>query len=283
MKKNSKGLGALFLSGSLAVGLTACTATTVELPALSQSNTKLTGQVIWRDLVTHQPAEAQTFYENVFGWQFDKFSDDYATITYQGDLIGGMATLPSNNVSSYWLPVVSTDNLDRSLEKVKATGGKVLISNTELKGRGDIGVVRDPQGAVFSLMDTVSGDPESLPRLSGSWVWQEVWTDSIDGSQVFYQGLADYTALQRSVKGNEYRYLTANDQPAFGLVKKPNKEVASMWVNYIKVDDVDATLDKVKQFGGDVLMAPNESIRDGSVAIVRDPSGAGFVIQEVLQ
>ncbi|MEL0629276.1 VOC family protein [Psychromonas aquatilis] len=281
MKKNANGWGALLLSGSLAIGLTACTTTSVELPALSESNTKLTGQVIWRDLVTHKPAEAQNFYENVFGWHFDQYSDDYATITYQGDLIGGMATLPSSNVSSYWLPVVSTDNLDSSLAKAEGAGGKVLISSTELSGRGHIGVVRDPQGAVFSLIDTVSGDPEKLPKLSGSWMWQEVWTDSVESSLVFYEKIANYKALQRSVKGNHYLYVTVDDAPAFGIVKKPNSEVASTWVNYIKVDDVDATLEKVNAFGGDVLMAPTEEVRGGSVAIVRDPSGAGFVIQEV--
>jgi hypothetical protein len=30
-----------------------------------------------------------------------------------------------------------------------------------------------------------------------------------------------------------------------------------------------------------VLMAPNAKVRDGRVAILTDPSGAGFVVQEV--
>ena len=51
-------------------------------------------------------------------------------------------------------------------------------------------------------------------------------------------------------------------------------------MNYIKVADVDATLLKVTAAGGIVLMAPNDKVRSGSVAIIRDPAGAGIVIQE---
>jgi len=281
MKKISNGWKALLLSSALVTGLTACQTTSIELPALSQSNIKMTGQVIWRDLVTHQPQQAQSFYQNVFGWKFQQFSDDYATITYQGDLIGGMATLPSHNLSSYWLPVLSTNNLLESVEKAKIAGGKVLISNTELKGRGEIAVIKDPQGAVFSLIDTISGDPEKLPRVSGSWAWQEVWTDDVQQSKTFYQSLNTYGDSTRKVQVHEYTYLTSDEQPAFGLVKKPNSDVPSTWVNYIQVDDVVATVEKVKAFGGDVLMAPTDKVRGGSVAIVRDPAGAGFVIQEI--
>jgi predicted enzyme related to lactoylglutathione lyase len=46
------------------------------------------------------------------------------------------------------------------------------------------------------------------------------------------------------------------------------------------VQDVNATAAKAASLGGKVLMAPTQQVRDGSVAIIADPNGAGFVVQE---
>ena len=45
--------------------------------------------------------------------------------------------------------------------------------------------------------------------------------------------------------------------------------------------DVAAVTNKARTLGGSVLMAPNAEVRNGRVAILADPSGAGFVVQEL--
>ncbi|WP_203218768.1 VOC family protein [Vibrio sp. S11_S32] len=145
---------------------------------------------------------------------------------------------------------------------------------------GDIAVLQDPQGAVFSVLNTVSGDPVTLPKQSGNWMWQEVWTQDVAQSQAFYQQLGQYKNGEKTLAKNSYQYLTINNKPAFGFVKKPNADVSTTWVNYIRVDNVKTTIEKVKQNGGVVLMAPTKAVRNGTVAIIRDPAGAGFVMQE---
>lgn len=282
MKKIKKVVLASVIAATFGFGLAACSSTgQLELPALSQSQEKHEGQVIWRDLVTNQPEKVQSFYHDLFGWEFESISEDYSLIRYQGVAIGGMATLPSDNISSYWMPVLSSDNLEQTLEKATKYGGKVLIDTTNLKGRGDIAVIRDPQGAVFSVLDTVSGDPMPTPMVSGSWMWQEVWSNEQDQSQGFYQQLANYTAKEKEFTDVSYRYLSIDDKAAFGVVQTPNDEVPNTWVNYIKVDDVNQTLSTLKALGGDVLMEPTPEVRNGTVALVRDPSGAGFVLQQL--
>lgn len=270
------------LIGSLSILITACSSlSSLTLPALSNSATKAQGTVIWRDLVTTNPDQVKPFYQNVFGWKFESVNSDYSLITYQGHYIAGMAKLPSSNTTNYWLPVISTDNVDTTLAKATQAGGKTLIKKTSLKGRGDIAVIQDPQGAVFSVLNTVNGDPEALPKQSGNWVWQEVWTQDIAQSQQFYQQLGQYTQTKKALENHDYKYLSVNGKAAFGFIKKPNNDITTTWVNYIKVDDVAATVEKVTQNGGYVLMSPNKAVRNGTVAIVRDPSGAGFVIQEM--
>lgn len=267
---------------SLTLLVTACSQSpSFTVPALSDSNNKAVGTIIWRDLATTAPDKAQPFYHNVFGWNFTNINDDYSIITYQGQNIAGMAKMPSNSSTNYWLPVMSTNNVDQTLQQAEQAGGKTLIKKTTLKGRGDLAVIQDPQGAVISILNTVTGDPAPLSKQAGNWMWQEIWTNDIDQSQRFYKKLANFESKSKTLSEHHYAYLAINNTPAFGFVTKPNDDVPTAWVNYIKVSDINETLKKVKMNGGDILMAPTKEVRNGTVAIVRDPAGAGFVVQEM--
>ena len=272
-------LRAAILMAVTAVSLTGCQLTSSELPAISDSGTKNSGHVVWHDLITPNLAQSQTFYGSVFGWQFQAVNDSYTLASLDGTLIAGMAELDNKQNASHWLSLISSKDIAAVSEKTIAAGGKVLVSNTEIKGRGTIAVLEDPQGAVFSLINTVNGDPETHQTDNG-WIWQEVWSDNPEQSKAFYQSLGNYSAQSKPLKNGNYNYLALNGTPAIGFVKKPDAEIGNTWVNYIKVADVDATLLKVTAAGGIVLMAPNDKVRSGSVAIIRDPAGAGIVIQE---
>ena len=272
-------LRAAILMAVTAVSLTGCQLTSSELPAISDSGTKNSGHVVWHDLITPNLAQSQAFYSSVFGWQFQAINDSYTLASLDGKLIAGMAELDNKQNASHWLSLISSKDIAAVSEKTIKAGGKVLVSSTEIKGRGTIAVLEDPQGAVFSLINTVNGDPEAQQTDNG-WIWQEVWSDNPEQSKAFYQSLGNYSAQSKPLNNGNYSYLALNGTPAIGFVKKPDAEIGNTWVNYIKVADVDATLLKVTAAGGIVLMAPNDKVRNGSVAIIRDPAGAGIVIQE---
>ncbi|WP_203218769.1 MULTISPECIES: hypothetical protein [Vibrio] len=46
-----------------------------------------------------------------------------------------MEKLPANSNTNYWLPVISTDNIDQTVSLSEKAGGKTLIKKTTLKGR----------------------------------------------------------------------------------------------------------------------------------------------------
>jgi len=272
-------LRAAILIAVTAVSLTGCQLTSSELPAISDSGTKNSGHVVWHDLITPNLAQSQAFYSSVFDWQFQAVNDSYTLASLDGKLIAGMAELDNKQNASHWLSLISSKDIAAVSEKTIKAGGKVLVSSTEIKGRGTIAVLEDPQGAVFSLINTVNGDPEAQQTDNG-WIWQEVWSDNPEQSKAFYQSLGNYSAQNKPLNNGNYSYLALNGTPAIGFVKKPDAEIGNTWVNYIKVADLDATLLKVTAAGGIVLMAPNDKVRSGSVAIIRDPAGAGIVIQE---
>ena len=55
-------------------------------------------------------------------------------------------------------------------------------------------------------------------------------------------------------------------------------EIPPHWLVYFTVDDTDATVDQVKENGGNVAFGPTEIPNVGRFAVVTDPHGAAFAV-----
>jgi predicted enzyme related to lactoylglutathione lyase len=264
-----------------AVLVTGCAGRLPEVPSLSDSGTWKPGKVVWRDLVTPNLGQAKTFYGGLFGWTFEDASKNYTLIRNGDRLIGGMAELASSDRSAYWLPLVSVRDVDWAVDVTVSAGGESLTKPFDVPGRGRVGVLADPGGAPFAVIKTTQGDPaDRIPGIN-EWMWQEIWTDDVEAEAEFYARLAGYTLTTKDVYGSAYSYLSVDELPRVGVITKSDPEIHNTWVNYVRVADLDATVAKVAQLGGVVLMAPTAEVRDGNVAIIADPQGAGLVLQEI--
>ena len=63
-------------------------------------------------------------------------------------------------------------------------------------------------------------------------------------------------------------------------MKIPWDDVKPNWLPYIAVKDVMAIVAKAEELGGKVLVEPDKAIREGRAAIIADPSGAVFAVQQ---
>ena len=94
----------------------------------------------------------------------------------------------------------------------------------------------------------------------------------------FYGEALGYTAERVDGGANvDYFALKAGGVPRAGLYPRPCPELRSSWLPYVKVADAAASAKKVEALGGRVLMAPKPEVRNGTLAIVADPSGAAAV------
>jgi predicted enzyme related to lactoylglutathione lyase len=113
------------------------------------------GALSMNQLNTSDPEAAQRFYGELFGWSFDKVSDEppYWGI-HRGDrLNGGMMPLPPGApMPSHWLVYFGIDDLDAAAERIGSSGGAVMVEATEVPA-GRFVVARDPQGAIFALFE----------------------------------------------------------------------------------------------------------------------------------
>jgi hypothetical protein len=272
----------------------------VKLPAITDTptNSSLPGKVVWHDLITDKPEESKRFYRELFGWQFEEIgigsssSINYTLIRLNGRLIGGMVDqtrLQTRVDISQWISLISVPDVDAAADSLLAAGGTVITAPVDVADRGRLAVVADPQGALFSLLQTNSRDPLDRDEVDpGGFLWNELWADDVDAASGFYMELMGYTheddpELQQAVaaRGN-YRILQSHDHPRVGILKNPIEGLNPIWVNYLRVkdaDSLDAIAARVEALGGRLLLAPQDRDIGGRVALIAGPSGAGIALQ----
>ena len=274
--------------------LGACATVTPNLPAVTDSPAaeRSQGRIIWHDLITTTPAESRKFYGELFGWEFERppnsigfgGDDSYMLIRHEGNLIGGMldANLLNRDENiSQWISVMSVDDIRVAVGRVAAAGGEVLTEPTDVGSRGIMAVVASPDRAIIALLQTRDGDPAEIEPAINGWLWNELWTNDVEGASVFYSNLAGFEIEDATVEGAEttYRVLKAGGAPRAGILPNPFERELPVWVNYIRVDDPAAITAQVDKLGGTVIIDARPRAIGGKVAFIAGPSGAGVALQ----
>lgn len=276
------------LLGFAVAMLAGCATRGVTVPPVTPSATGVshTGKFVWRDLLTDDVPAVKRFYGELFGWEFDDAQRDgaYTVITYKGRPIGGivLAERVEADVSrSQWVSYLSVPDVDLAVEYVIANGGAVFVEPRELRERGRIAVVTDPQGALVAFVRADGGDPPDADPAPNEWLWTELWTRDTPRAVSFYETLFgyDHEEIDAGI-GRPYHLLRRDGRPRAGVVELPWEEVRPNWLPYVRVEDPSAVVARVEALGGQVIFAPREDMRGGSVALIADPSGAALTIQK---
>ena len=184
---------------------------------------------------------------------------------------------------SSWLTFISVRDVDAAKTLAVARGAKVLLEPHTIPNRGREAVFSDPQGAVFAVLASSTGDPPDEMADPGEWIWSSLSTTDPDANAGFYQTLFDYEVFDLPadqgtrhlmLSSDNYARASANTLPAGRPNARPH------WLNYIHVEDVAASSAKVVSLGGRVLVEPRLDRHGGKVAIVADPLGAPFGLLE---
>jgi len=291
---NHRALAKLACVVLLATASVACAGTPsrVALPPVTPapSGARHPGQFVWHDLVTDDPATARSFYGQIFGWDFEDVQGEgvvYTTILHDGLPIGGIAPIGDVDAelpSSRWLSVLSVEDVDEAVSVVQSAGGAVNMAARDNVTRGRMALVTDAQGAMLVLLRSLGGDPPDLDPnrlVSNRWMWNELWTDDLSASIDLYGDLVGYEVRSNQVAGaGNVQVFMRDGSPRAGLNLLPWPEVRPNWLAYIKVDDAEAVAQRVAELGGTVLIPPVPELRNGTVGLMMDPSGAAFAIQE---
>jgi predicted enzyme related to lactoylglutathione lyase len=250
------------------------------------SSTPLLGKFVWRDLVTENPDAVKPFYAALFGWQFEEgraLGAPYTLVKSGGQYIAGISKTqrprPEQPVSQ-WLSFMSVADVDRAVEKTRAAGGSVVAGPLDLPNIGRGAVVLDPDGAPLGLLRSSIGDPaDAAEPAMNRFLWTEHLSRDPQASADFYAALAGFEVRKIDSGGKPYWVLVRGRERA-GLLRNPIAVDRPIWLASVRVADPGASAARAAQLGGRVLLAPRADLRNGTLALIADPTGAVLALQK---
>jgi uncharacterized protein len=215
----------------------------------------------------HQPLVA--FYAELFGWDMQTISESYTLVDTRGGqgLIGGVGRSGTGDpwVSFY----VEVDDLQATLERAEALGGRTVVPVIELPGMA-FAMFDDPDGLLVGLMRAgATADAVTRPPSDGDGAavdWFEVLGSDAGRSQAFYRELFGW-----EVPEGAYGQVTAGIGGGIGAGGE------ARWATvYASVPDVEACLARAEALGGTREYGPNPVDDHTETGAFRDPAGNLF-------
>ncbi len=111
------------------------------------------GALSWNELASPDLDASRAFYSALFGWTIEPFEgspEPYLSIKNGDANNGGIRPAAPAGTPPHWLVYFATEDIDAGLAKVEELGGATLAGPLDIQ-IAKIGVVHDPQGAVFAL------------------------------------------------------------------------------------------------------------------------------------
>lgn len=233
-----------------------------------------TGRFCWFDLMTTDADVSRAFYGELFGWQFRAHGGDYhMVVDRNGRRMGGTLAAPPGQPSA-WMPYLTTDDLEATVARVRADGGRVFLQHVA-EGIGPFAIFADRQGAALGTIQ-LGGEEPPYPREKGEHhiTWSELHTPDPADAIAFHTALF---AWSTESWGPDYTLI--GDEHAGGITRGRPGEPAH-WLIYVNTPDTDATARRVVALGGRVLLEPQQMGDVGRFAVFADPTGAVFAVMQ---
>ena len=121
-----------------------------------------------------------------------------------------------------------------------------------------------------------------MPNKHGDFIWYELLTTDPDAAADFYGSVLGWEVNDSGQAGMDYRLLSIGDTNIGGMMALTSESLEAgmrpVWLGYIGVNDVDATIGAITAAGGTVRMPATDSPGVGRLALLADPQGAGFYV-----
>lgn len=115
----------------------------------------------------------------------------------------------------------------------------------------------------------------------GTFCWIDLGTPDQDAAGDFYGALFGWQLKEDENAEQTGGYRTARlagDKAVGGVMKLMQEGQPPAWMNYVCVEDADATAAKAREAGGQVFAEPMSVLDYGRMAVLADPTGAVFGI-----
>lgn len=113
------------------------------------------GTNIWNELVTADLDKATPFYDQVLGLKAESMDMEggaYTVLNVNGRPVGGTSAPQAEGIPAHWNVNFNVDDADASIALAEQLGATTIAPAFDVPGIGRLGVLQDPQGASFVVM-----------------------------------------------------------------------------------------------------------------------------------
>ncbi|WP_234859085.1 VOC family protein [Aquimarina aquimarini] len=233
---------------------------------------------IFTDLSTYSPEKSISFYEKIFGWKYHK-NDDYYIAYLNNKIVAGLYDTPNKfkqmRMPHFWMTYFEVKNVEETVTKAKKSGGIIEISST-INGLGTIALIRDPQGAGFTIYEEGRLKNVRTQNTPNTLLWNELHVSNANKVLPFYQEIFDWQTIKN--EQGVYTIFNHKNQHIIDILEISNqyKGKYEYWVCTFGVQDIQETKNKIIENYGAII------IDEGNRILCTDNSNeAFFYIKEV--
>ena len=234
------------------------------------------GGVVSADIAVPDHANEVRFYASVLTtgdaplWREDLSNNIGMPIIGLGERVPAYDALPLQ-----WMPHIQVADVGASAARAVETGGQEVMHGKDDNGESQWAVLTDPAGAAFGIIPVVMNAPEtpSDARI-GCIAGLSLHVEAAEAISAFYTNVAGWSPTTdgpRRLMHAANGALAATIQTATAADERHR----NAWILHLPVDDLTASLDRVRDGGGEVL---RESAGD-EPAVIQDPVGVVFGLQ----
>lgn len=252
------------------------------------------GAPAWMDLTSHDLEAARRFYGELFGWTFvdegESFGHYHRVLAGDAEIAGivpardhdGSPASPED-LPARWAVYLAAEDVDATAAAVVEAGGELIVPPTTIPGMGRMAYAADPLEVEFGMWEGVELGGFGALGTVGAPAWFECMSGDTLVAEQFYRDAFGWEMAVMPGSGDAgFWYATdrAGADAAAGLCDASSylpRGEGGYWRMYIAVEDVDATLERVRELGGSVLDGPMDS-PFGHLATVADTEGASFQV-----
>lgn len=249
------------------------------------------GVFSWVDLLTTDPEAAKAFYSQLFNWKFQDMpvpdAPPYSMAFKNERSVAALFLMPedmrSQNIPPYWQSYINVEDLDASVKKCEAHGATIIDPPCDIMEAGRMAIIKDPTEAMVILWQAKEHIGAGLVNEVNTFCWAELQTRGADKAVEFYKSVFGWDV---EVDDKPPFYMTCSVKGHYNCgifdMDKVNlpANIPSHWAVYFNVENLDNSLELVKDLGGKALIDPVE-IDPGRFATISDPQGAVVTLMEI--
>lgn len=240
------------------------------------------GKPIWFEINSTDPEATKRFYTEVLGWKITEapMGDGTYTMFHGADQQPQCGIGDPQGDRAFWITYVSVEDVDAAAKACAENGGKAIAPPFTVPTVGRMAGLADAEGAVLFAIKGETPDAPDTDSAPGRFYWIELMADDPAAATGYYQKVFGYDEVvtMKMGDGSDYWVFNRDGKSRGGAMGKPMPEIPSHWLPYVHVDDVDATLARVKANGGTVTFPPFDAPGVGRIGHLIDPQGAALGI-----